>query len=586
MNLKAFICFALLIIHIFASVDLTFDNSSISRTNYLEDLEAQENSLEEQRQIILQPVPKKIYAFSDPSIANQLLDQLDVFEAVEDGAIKNANYTTPAGGFTINNNYCKDHRAYFTKNAQRIFKRKTFMTNYYHQNRIRHKVIWKLGKDLHKDIGLFRPKHLKDQFLVEMSPEINVFFTHDLFYYLRQPGKQFSCLTQASNHIPGHDKIYRKDHVGQALVDYAKSYESRPTCFNFDKYFPKTWLLQDADQCLNFFEEFNSPYYQQLKQERGVVYFRKIGADVHEGQGVFPITEEEEQRVRALYKNGSLCGKIMHNNLIQYNVYNPLLLENRKFGFRYFMLIASTNPVIAYYHEGYLRLSLDEYNPLSKEIKTFVTNIGLNLKEAEKDEAFKGMTPKEIQIYTTWFSDKLQGYLLEKGVIRDPDWLNNYLRPEFKKVMIHLIRMSQDAYFKKSSLFELLGLDFVMDDKLQLWFIEANTMPLIDGFTPESVEMMNTMLKDMFDIIFALLRARTKRIVNYINQVIATKNKDVAMNLEEPELSERRAEFAEISKNKFDSEFKVRANNTFHTIIDENDIGIGRYAGLLAEECL
>ena len=214
-----------------------------------------------------------------------------------------------------------------------------------------------------------------------MRVDAHLFFTIDLFYYSRQVGKQFSCLTQASNHIPGHGSVYRKDGVGQALVNYAKSYESRPECFNYKQYFPKTWMLADKEQCISFFKEFNSPLYQKMKAERTVVYFRKIGAFVHEGHGVFPVTEQEEASIRAQYWNGTLCGQIKDNNLMQYNIHNLLLLEGRKFHFRSFMLVASTNPVITYYHDGYLRLAVDEYNASSVDIKTFVTNIGVNLKE-------------------------------------------------------------------------------------------------------------------------------------------------------------------------------------------------------------
>ena len=526
------------------------------------------------------------YSFDDPFVAHYLLQKLDIFEAVQDRPILYTNYSSTAGGFKINNNYCDDHRNYFISNPQEIFVEKKFMSNYWTNNKIRAQVIPRIGQDLHPDVSPYKPEHLRVQHIIDMRLDINLFFTYNLFYYFRQPGTQFSCLTQASNHIPGHDKLYRKDYVGQALVDFAKIYETRPTCFNFDKYFPKTWMLRDESQCLIFFEEFNSPYYQELKEERNVVYFRKIGADVHEGQGVFPVTDAEEINIRNIYKNGTLCGKVKFNNLIQYNVYNPLLVKNRKFGFRSFMLVASSNPVIAYYHDGYLRLSLDEYNAQSKDIKTFVTNIGVNLKEAAKDTEFKGLTNQQIQDRTTWFGEQLQEYLLEEGIISDPNWLDNYLRPEFKKVMIHLVRMSQDAFFKKSSVFELYGLDFVMDDNLQLWFIEANTMPLIDGFTKDSTVLMNRMLEDTFEIIFGLLRSRTKRIIDYVNVLTNKLSKNFMSKLEIEDLSERRREFAELTKNKFEPQFEVRAENTFQKIIDENEYGVKRYSGLLERACL
>lgn len=36
---------------------------------------------------------------------------------------------------------------------------------------------------------------------------------------------------------------------------------------------------------------------------------------------------------------------------------NPLLINNYKFDFKLYMLVASTDPLIIYYHDGYLRLA-------------------------------------------------------------------------------------------------------------------------------------------------------------------------------------------------------------------------------------
>ena len=528
---------------------------------------------------------KTTLSFDDPIKAFLLLEKLDVDSAVADKAIPGHNYTRAAGGFKINFNYCSENRAYFVKHPEEIFEKQNVMTNYGNSHKLIKQVFPMINAiDLHPEISP-RKTLPPNSFIYDLKPEAVVFFTQNLFFYSRQIGKQWSCLTQASNHIPGHDKIYRKDFGAQALVDYAATYKSRPLCFNFKGFFPKTWVLKNKDQCQNFFSEFNSSYYQRLKKERNVVYFRKIGANVHEGSGVFPVTDEEEAKIRTLYKNGSLCGNITANNLIQYNVWNPLLLENRKFGFRMFMLIASTNPVIAYFHDGYLRLSIDEYNANSKDIKTFVTNIGVNLKEAKKkeDSIFKGMTNVQINEYTCWFLPKFQDYLTEKGIIKDKKWLDAYLRPQFKRIMIHLIRMSQDAYIKKSSVFELYGLDFVMDADLGLWYIETNTMPLIDGFTKESTKLMNRMLADTFEIIFGLVRSRMKRVIIYINQLsgeLADKNSNLS------DLEKRRTEFRKIAMNRFEPEFEPSAKNTFQKIIDENEVGTARYSDLLDSDCL
>ena len=100
-----------------------------------------------------------------------------------------------------------------------------------------------------------------------------------------------------------------------------------------------------------------------MKKNQSIVYFRKVGAVAHAATGVFPVDAEEEKFIAKRYKNGELCGKINDNNLMQYYVHNPLLLNGKKFDFRIFMLIASVNPLIVYYHDGLLRVSLSDYNP-------------------------------------------------------------------------------------------------------------------------------------------------------------------------------------------------------------------------------
>ncbi len=52
-----------------------------------------------------------------------------------------------------------------------------------------------------------------------------------------------------------------------------------------------------------------------------------------------------------------------------------------------------------------------------------------------------------------WNFTRFHSYLMEKGVVKDPNWLENYLKPAFKKACAHLIRMSKDNYFKDTRVF-------------------------------------------------------------------------------------------------------------------------------------
>jgi len=113
----------------------------------------------------------------------------------------------------------------------------------------------------------------------------------------------------------------------------------------------------------------SSPEYQQLKKTEPVPFILKIGWGAHRGDGVFLFDDAKETQIRETYQEGQACGQNTKDLLVQKYISNPLLLDlNNKFDFRMYMLIASVNPVIAFYHDGFLRVSLGIYDKDSKEV--------------------------------------------------------------------------------------------------------------------------------------------------------------------------------------------------------------------------
>lgn len=66
-------------------------------------------------------------------------------------------------------------------------------------------------------------------------------------------------------------------------------------------------------------------------------------------------------------------------------------------------------------------------------------------------------------------------------------WLDEFLRPELQKAFIHAVKMSEHAFLKDPRVFEMFGLDFLFDNKLNLWFIESNASPVLQGTSEEKM---------------------------------------------------------------------------------------------------
>ena len=434
---------------------------------------------------------RRMYEFANTTLALKALTELDIFEPVDESYFKTrfetrSRYDKPFLGLKSDDEYCKNHRAYFVEHPEIIFNQTNLFVQVSPLNFVRSVVVPKVGTDIMPHVSSAMPLEQSSQPLYDLDVRAGIFSTVRAFFVSKHIGKHFSCLSQMSNHIPGHQIMNRKDYVATAVTEYAKKFQDRPQCFPTNKLFPKTWILTKQEECLDFFRILDSAQYKEEKDKSHVVYIRKIAVGSHGGKGVQTVNAEEEATLRQTYANGTLCGAVPQKYIIQEYVQNPLLLNGRKFDFRMFLLIASSNPLIAYYYDGGLRVSLIPYNVESDDKKVFLTNIALShdiYHNAREGQLYEGMDEEALKHAQQWDFERLQAYLLEAGVINDPNWLDNYLRPQFKKAMIHLVRMASPAFLENSSLFELYGADYMLDADLNLWFVEANSGPAFGGFS-------------------------------------------------------------------------------------------------------
>jgi len=528
-------------------------------------------------------------SFVDTKLAAYLLNALDTDQWYPQ--TNHSNFSKPFIGLKHDPTYCTRWHAYFAQHPEEVFEDYNVLMDFPDSHLMRKKVLPNIGNDLQKWVTVAQPAEKKNNFTFNISAKANGFFFNDMAHNYQQIGKTFACVGQMYNHVPGHGNLNRKDRSAESLVQYSKLYEDRPQCFNSSKFFPETWALYLKDQCTEFFNHLNSEEYQKLKQERVIVYIRKIGIGAHMAKGVQPVDDEEENEIRKTWGNGALCGQVAKNYIIQNFVHNPLLVQGHKFDFRIYMLVASTNPVIAFYHDGFLRVSIHEYDINSKDKSVLLTNTELSkgaFKEAANGTLVNGMNETELRNFQMWNFRRLHEYLMETGKVSDPKWVDNYLRPEFKKAMIHLIRMSQSPFVKLSSVYELFGVDFMLDDDLNLWFLECNSSPVMAGTSEEKERFMTTMLQNHYEIIIGLLRSRSKRMIEFINDVTKElmANRNAQGKYELRGFTEKKEAWNVIIQNKFEPEYQPSLGNTWHKIVDENFDGTARYSNFIPEECL
>jgi len=206
-----------------------------------------------------------------------------------------------------------------------------------------------------------------------------------------------------------------------------------------------------------------------------------VGITLHTG------TKEFEQFRKCLK-----AGKDMPNTnkfIIQEYVQHPLLIHDKKFDMRIYMLIASSNPYLIFYHKGYLRRAVLNYDDKSTSKTVFLTNTHFQSLEQQFELADH-----------IWGWERFQKYLADNNVA-GAHYVSTVLDSAIKKVILFNFWSARDELVRRKGTYHLFGLDFMIDDELRVHFIEANGFP---GYTWSKDFPTRTMVTSLIDLIIEL----------------------------------------------------------------------------------
>lgn len=182
--------------------------------------------------------------------------------------------------------------------------------------------------------------------------------------------------------------------------------------------------------------------------------------------------------------------------LVQRYIERPLLLQGTKSEIRSYVLIACTDPLIVFYHDGTVRLTSlpfvygDWTNPLVHVTNTYRQKTADPELYRERADALK------------WTLGGLGREVLSRGLTDDPDWIGSTLRPALSDLVASVIGALAPVLERRRGSFQIMGMDTILSDDLDdLWLTEMQLGPGLSVDNPVKERLIPSMLREAMGIV-------------------------------------------------------------------------------------
>ncbi|CAM2730295.1 unnamed protein product, partial [Rotaria socialis] len=284
---------------------------------------------------------------------------------------------------------------------------------------------------------------------------------------------------QMVNHIQGEDYFTTKVQLCQSLQTYEKmsmTMQKRPQQFlSLNEYVPQTFKLDEKNDRDAFFN-IHKP---------GDVWICKPSG-LNQGKGIYLVRDIEELKekfseIDSLEKKKQILIKPM-KRIVQHYIMNPLLINGKKFDIRCYMLISSVKPLLIFYHSGYIRLSMFDFDNNDENLLTHLTNQYMQKKD-----------PKyyDLKEETAWTMEQFNDYINKNVALNknlEQDWILNVLPKIIQRIMLNVIESIRMRLKRRVGCFGLYGYDFMIDQDMKVWLIEINVNPALTTNTNTLVQ--------------------------------------------------------------------------------------------------
>ena len=185
--------------------------------------------------------------------------------------------------------------------------------------------------------------------------------------------------------------------------------------------------------------------------------------------------------------------------IVQKYIENPLIISNRKFDIRQWVLVTCLNPLVIWmWKEPYVRFGAEDYKMDDlNNIYSHLTNNSI----AKHSKQFKNETKFEGDM---WTCNDFKKFLGEERWKTLHENIRNAIVCSFYSVH-HEIKQRENSH-------ELYGYDFMVDEDFNVYLIEVNASPALDYSTKITENAVKNMVKDLIEVVIDNNNARNCRV--------------------------------------------------------------------------
>ena len=198
---------------------------------------------------------------------------------------------------------------------------------------------------------------------------------------------------------------------------------------------------------------------------------------------------------------------IIHNyQIITKYISNPHLIHGKKYDLRIYLFVTGHRPLKIYlYDEGLARICSEKYNVDIDKLKNLyihLTNVAIN----KKNPRFKKNDELNEEETNIWSLKQLKEYYINEG----KDFNKVFKKIEdiaiksviaITKAEIETEDIKTEYTINNQNLFELYGMDILIDENMDAWLIEINLSPSLGAVGYYEERLKSKLFTDMFNIL-------------------------------------------------------------------------------------